>query len=64
MAVAPSQSAAAGFTPRDVFVTEGALVFKVDRQAPCSLFADARRGASHRTTTGLRSTILAHMALT
>ena len=25
MAVAPSQSAAAGFTPRDVFATEGAL---------------------------------------
>ena len=28
---APSQSAAAGFTPRDVFVTEGALVFKIDQ---------------------------------
>jgi hypothetical protein len=26
---APSQSAAAGFTPRDVFVTQGAMVFKV-----------------------------------
>ena len=31
MAIAPSQSAAAGFTPRDVFITEGALVFKIDR---------------------------------
>ena len=29
MAMAPSQSTAAGFTPRDVFVTEGASVFKV-----------------------------------
>ena len=29
MTIAPSQSAAAGFTPRDVFATEGALVFKV-----------------------------------
>src|SRR5437762_5589737 len=27
--IAPSQSAAAGFTPRDVFVTEGATVFKI-----------------------------------
>ena len=63
MTIAPSQSAAAGFTPRDVFVTEGALVFKIHdryRHAVCG----ARRGASHRTTTGLRSTILAHMALT
>ena len=31
MTIAPSQSAAAGFTPRDVFTTEGALVFKIDR---------------------------------
>jgi hypothetical protein len=30
LTMAPSQSAAAGFTPRDVFVTEGALVFKID----------------------------------
>ena len=30
MAMAPSQSAAAGFTPRDVFVTQGALVYKAD----------------------------------
>ncbi len=30
MTIAPSQSAAAGFTPRDVFVTEGAMVFKID----------------------------------
>ena len=29
MTIAPSQSAAAGFTPRDVFATEGSLVFKV-----------------------------------
>src|SRR5215472_7528088 len=29
MAMAPSQSTAAGFTPRDVFVTQGATVFKV-----------------------------------
>src|SRR3954463_8755614 len=30
MAAAPSQSAAAGFTPRDVFAVEGALVYKID----------------------------------
>ncbi|MFL6501812.1 MAG: hypothetical protein ACJ8LL_13970 [Candidatus Udaeobacter sp.] len=30
IAIAPSQSAAAGFTPRDVFAVEGALVFKID----------------------------------
>ena len=29
LTIAPSQSAAAGFTPRDVFVTEGATVFKI-----------------------------------
>ena len=27
--IAPSQSSAAGFTPRDVFAVEGALVFKI-----------------------------------
>jgi hypothetical protein len=31
--VAPSQSAAAGFTPRDVFVTQGAMVFKIHEGA-------------------------------
>src|SRR5947207_3409346 len=30
MAIAPSMSANAGFTPRDVFVTEGDTVFKID----------------------------------
>jgi hypothetical protein len=30
MTIAPSAAAAAGFHPRDVFVTRGALVFKVD----------------------------------
>src|SRR6266480_3897630 len=30
MTIAPSQSANAGFTPRDVFTTEGAMVFKID----------------------------------
>src|SRR5436189_1016584 len=29
MTIAPSQSAAAGFTPRDVFVTEGSQIFKI-----------------------------------
>src|SRR4029077_3099060 len=29
MTIAPSQSSAAGFTPRDVFAVEGALVFQV-----------------------------------
>ena len=39
MAIAPSQSANAGFTPRDVFVTEGALIFKVHRHGTVTLFA-------------------------
>src|SRR6266576_1120093 len=30
MTIAPSMSANAGFTPRDVFVTEGPQVFKID----------------------------------
>src|SRR4029453_2738257 len=38
MAIAPSQSAAAGFAPRDLFVTLGALVFKVHDGA-VTLFA-------------------------
>jgi hypothetical protein len=59
---APSQSAAAGFTPRDVFVTQGAMVFKV-HNGVTTLFATLG-GASHRTTMGSRSTILAHLALT
>src|SRR5215471_10654534 len=29
MAMAPTHSALAGFTPRDVFVTEGPIIFKV-----------------------------------
>jgi hypothetical protein len=29
MTIAPSQSAAAGFTPRDVFAVEGSFVFRV-----------------------------------
>ncbi|PYJ53031.1 MAG: hypothetical protein DME82_15030 [Verrucomicrobia bacterium] len=29
MTIAPSQSALAGFTPRDVFVTQGTAVYKV-----------------------------------
>src|SRR5881296_459638 len=38
IAIAPSQSAAAGFTPRDVFVTQGAMVFKI-HEGTVSLFA-------------------------
>ena len=38
MTIAPSQSAAAGFTPRDVFTTEGALVFKIDSVGNVTLF--------------------------
>ena len=38
MTMAPSQSAAAGFTPRDVFAVEGALVFKVT-EGNVTLFA-------------------------
>jgi len=58
MAIAPAQSAAAGFNPRDVFVTEGPNVYKISGGI-VTLFADRSRGASQRTTTGLRSTILA-----
>jgi len=36
--IAPSQSAAAGFTPRDVFVTQGASVYKV-HEGTTTLFA-------------------------
>ena len=39
MAMAPSQSAAAGFTPRDLFVTQGALVYKATPPGPLALFA-------------------------
>src|SRR6476620_6128200 len=39
MTIAPSQSAAAGFTPRDVFATEGALVFRIDSVGNVTLFA-------------------------
>jgi hypothetical protein len=38
MTIAPSVSAAAGFTPRDVFATEGAFVFRVDSTGTVSLF--------------------------
>jgi hypothetical protein len=38
MTIAPSQSAAAGFTPRDVFAVEGALVFKIDSVGNVTLF--------------------------
>jgi hypothetical protein len=39
MAIAPSQSAAAGFSPRDVFVTEGDQVFKIDGSGTVTMFA-------------------------
>jgi len=39
MAVAPGQSTAAGFTPRDVFGTEGPLIFKIT-PGSATLFAD------------------------
>jgi hypothetical protein len=45
MAIAPSQSAAAGFTPRDVFVTQGALVYKATPPGPLALFATFPCGA-------------------
>ena len=38
VAIAPSQSAGAGFTPRDVFAVEGALVFKIDSRGTVTLF--------------------------
>src|SRR4029077_742698 len=45
MAMAPSQSAAAGFTPRDVFVTQGAEVYKATPPGPLALFATIQCGA-------------------
>ena len=39
MAVAPLSPGRRRFTPRDVFVTEGALVFKVDGVGNVTLFA-------------------------
>jgi hypothetical protein len=39
MTIAPSQSAGAGFTPRDVFAVEGALVFRIDGVGNVTLFA-------------------------
>jgi hypothetical protein len=63
MTIAPSQSAAAGFTPRDVFAVEGALVFKIDSVGNVTLFTTLGV-AWHLTTTGLRSTMLAHLAST
>src|SRR5262249_20499844 len=39
MTIAPSQAAMAGFTPRDAFVTQGPLVYKL-HQGVVTLFAD------------------------
>jgi hypothetical protein len=38
MTIAPSQSAVRGFTPRDVFATEGAAIFRVDSTGTVTLF--------------------------
>src|SRR5436190_23227586 len=43
MTFAPSQSAAAGFTPRDIFVTEGPQVFKISG-GTVTPFADLTSG--------------------
>jgi len=45
LAIAPSQSAAAGFTPRDVFVTQGPEVYKATPPGPLALFATIPCGA-------------------
>ena len=60
------ESANAGFNPRDVFVTEGALIFKIDVSVVQMPSRCLRRSgdAPHRTTTGLRSTMWAHLATT
>jgi hypothetical protein len=68
MTIAPSQSATAAvpFHPRDVFVTQGDMIFKIDVSGGTITSRCLRRsgGAAHRTTTDLRSTMLAHLALT
>ena len=58
LAIAPFQSANTGFTPRDIFVTQGAEITKF-REA---LSAFLRRSLARQTTTpGSRSTTRAHL---
>ena len=51
LAVAPIQSTAAGFTPRDVFITQGADIFKSLGEVSSRCLR--RPGASSRTTAAL-----------
>ena len=62
MAVAPIQSTAAGFTPRDVFITQGDDIYKFSGGVltPFAMVSDALS----RTTPGLRSTMWAHLETT
>src|SRR4029077_6786970 len=46
LAIAPRQSAAAGFPPRDVFVTEGAFIFKVDANTQAVTLYAALQGCA------------------
>ena len=66
LAIAPSESAAAGFTPGDLFVTQSQAIFKASiRSGTFTLFATLVRsigGCPFRTTAGLRSTKWAHLA--
>jgi hypothetical protein len=58
LAIAPSQSANAGFTPRDIFVTQGAEIYKISGGVVSLL----RRFLAHQTTTlGSLSTMWAHL---
>ena len=52
LAMAPSQSAMAGFTPRDVFITQGDDVFKFSG-GTLTLFATIPCGARHADHTGI-----------
>ena len=52
LAVAPSQSAAAGFHPRDVFATEGRLIFRVSAGV-VTLFADLGPGCTASDHNGI-----------
>src|ERR1700757_537702 len=50
IAIAPAQAAAAGFTPRDVFLTFGAFIFKATPPGPFALFTQITCNESDHTS--------------
>src|SRR6266496_5216875 len=69
MAIAPSVSAIAGFTPRDVFITNGILIYRFTPPTPPNppprliYLRRSQTQAAHRTIPGLRSTMSAQADL-